>query len=284
MKLIDLHTHSNCSDGTLSPSELVAYAKTKELAAIALTDHDTTVGLKECMEKGLEVGVTVIPGIELSGDHYGKELHILGYYIDPSCPALQTKLQQLVESRKVRNLKMLDKLEALGFPLTLDDLNPDGQTNVVFTRAHFGTAMLKKGYVKDRQEAFTQYLGNGKPAYVAREHFTVQECINLIHEAGGLAVLAHPKLYGYSSKDITELLIGLKAQGIDGIECLYSTHTPQDVAHLLQLCLNHKLFPTGGSDFHGSNKPNLDLGTGYGKLQIPLSLLDAMHKRLGIEC
>ncbi len=283
MKLIDLHVHSTASDGTFSPQELAVYAKAKGLSAIALTDHDTIAGVNECMKKGLEVGVTVIPGIECSADFYGKELHILGYYIDPNCSLLQNKLKDLIDSRHKRNLKMLDKLTKLGCPLTLEDLETDCTPNTVFTRAHFANALLRKGYITERKEAFSKYIGRGLPAYVPREKFTVKDCIDMIHQAGGLAVLAHPMLYGYSRSDVTNLLYGLVAEGLDGVECVYSTHSSEDVAHLLQVCLQLKLFPTGGSDFHGSNKPQIDLGSGYGHLQVPFDILEAMRKRLGIN-
>lgn len=281
MKLIDLHVHSNCSDGTLSPEEVVLYAKSKGLSAIALTDHDTIAGIERAVQKGLQTGVIVVPSIEFSADYMGKEVHILGYYIDYKKPKLLEKLNALVENRKKRNLQILDKLAALDMPLTFDDLGEGCHPGTVLTRAHFAAALLRKGYVATRDEAFAKYIGAGKPAYVPREHFTAIECIDMIHAAGGLAVLAHPKLYGYSNSEVTQILKDLKSKGLDGVECLYSTHSKDEVAHLLQVCLNLKLFPTGGSDFHGDNKPNLDLGTGYGKLQIPFDLLEALRKHLG---
>ena len=282
MKLIDLHVHSTASDGTLSPQEVALYAKAKGLSAIALTDHDTVSGVDECIKKGLEVGVVVVPGIECSADFYGKELHILGYYINPNCKTLESKLKQLIESRYMRNLKMLEKLEEIGCSLTLDDLQEDSAPGTVLTRAHFANALMRKGYISNRKEAFTKYIGRGLPAYVPREKFTVKECIDMIHAAGGLAVLAHPMLYGYSRADITNLLRGLALEGLDGVESVYSTHSQEDISHLLQVCLQLKLFPTGGSDFHGDNKPLIDLGSGYGELKIPFDILEAMRKRLGM--
>ncbi len=282
MKSIDLHVHSTASDGTLTPSEVALYAHSKGLSAIALTDHDTVDGIDECQSKGKEVGVTVIPGIEFSADFYGKELHILGYYINHHDKVLKEKLEGLIAARDQRNHEMLKKLEALGMPMTMDDLLEDVPLGTVLTRAHFAKAMLKKGYIKDRNEAFTHYIGGGKPAFVPKQRFMVKECIDLIHKAGGLAVLAHPLLYGYDQKDITQVLRGLKNEGLDGAECIYSTHTKEDTAHLLQVCSNLKLLPTGGSDFHGQNKPLIDLGTGYGELSIPFDLLEAMQKHLGL--
>lgn len=282
MKLIDLHVHSTVSDGTLTPSELALYAKAKGLSAIALTDHDTIDGVEACRQKGLEVGVIVVPGIELSADFYGKELHILGYYLDHHNTHLKKKLEELIVARSTRNHEMLDKLATLGLPLDPKDLYEDSEDNTILTRAHIAKAMLKKGYINDRKEAFSRYIGDGKPAYVPKKHFTTKACIELIHEAGGLAVLAHPMLYGYDQKDVTNVIRGLSSEGLDGVECIYSTHSKDETAHLLQICLNLKLFPTGGSDFHGKNKPLLDLGTGYGELTIPFEILEAMRKRLGL--
>lgn len=281
MKLIDLHVHSTCSDGTFSPEELVLYAKSKGLSAIALTDHDTIDGIADAVQKGLEIGVIVVPGIEFSASYNNKEVHILGYYIDPQNKLLKDQLKTLVAGRDARNAEMIAKLNEVGLPLTLEDLEATGSKNTIFTRAHFAAALLEKGYVNSRDEAFSKYLGAGKPCYIKRNHLTVATCIKLIHEAGGLAVLAHPKLYGYSNQEVTQILKDLKNQGLDGVECLYCTHSNDEVTHLLQVCLNLKLFPTGGSDFHGANKPRLDIGKGYGNLKIPFELLDALHTHLG---
>ena len=282
MKLIDLHVHSTVSDGTLSPSELALYAKSKGLSAIALTDHDSIDGIDECQEKGLDLGVIVIPGIEFSASYCGKELHILGYYINHHDTHFKSRLDDLMATRATRNERMLQKLAEVGCPLTMEDLRDENSKDSVLTRAHSAKALLKKGYIKERNEAFTRYIGDGKPCFVPKVRFTTKECIDLIHSVGGLAVLAHPMLYGYSHSEVTQLLRGLKAEGIDGVECLYSTHKKEDTAHLLQVCLNLKLFPTGGSDFHGENKPLLDLGSGYGDLTVPFEVLEAMRKHLGL--
>ncbi|MBU3803742.1 MAG: PHP domain-containing protein, partial [Candidatus Cellulosilyticum pullistercoris] len=222
--------------------------------------------------------------IEFSADFYGKELHILGYYLDPHHPHLKKKLKELIESRQTRNQEMLDQLAALGFPLTYESLYEDCDDSTIITRAHIANAMLKKGYITDRKEAFSNYIGDGKPAYVPKKHFTTKDCIDLIHKAGGLAVLAHPMLYGYDQKDVTNLIRGLNSEGLDGVECLYSTHSKEETNHLLQVCLNLDLFPTGGSDFHGNNKPLLDLGSGYGNLNIPFEILENMRKRRSPLC
>lgn len=280
MKLIDLHVHSNSSDGTLSPEEVVLYAKSKGLSAIALTDHDTVSGVEEAVKKGEAIGLTVVPGIEFSADYNGKEVHMLGYFMDYKNPELLEKLNYLVESRTKRNLQILDKLASLGMPLTFEDLGEGYGPDTVLTRAHFAAALLKKGYIKTRDQAFNKYIGAGKPAYVARERFTTTQCIDMIHNAGGLAVLAHPKLYGFSNSEVTQVIKDLASKGLDGVECIYATHTQNETAHLLQVCKNLNLLPTGGSDFHGDNKPNLDLGSGYGHMQVPYELLEDMKNKL----
>ena len=280
MKLIDLHVHSNISDGTLSPSDLAIYAKSKGLSAIALTDHDTISGIESCMIKGLEIGLSVVPGIELSAAYKSQEIHILGYYIDFKSTVLNEKLKCILQSRIQRNMKVFAKLNDLGLYITPEDLAIDNPPETVLTRAHFAAALYKKGYVKTRNEAFDKYIGHGKPAYIPRVKLTPTECIEMIHLAGGLAVLAHPNLYGFTSTERNLMLAALKDLGLDGIETLYPTHTQEDVADLLDLCLKYSFFPTGGSDFHGDNKPDLDIGIGYGNLQVPYTLLDKMHKKL----
>lgn len=280
MKQIDLHVHSHISDGTLSPSQLACYAKEKGLSAIALTDHDTVDGVEECVQKGKELGLTVIPGIELAATYLGREIHILGYYIDPQSPFLIEKLKSIVESRNLRNLQMLKKIEEMGFIFSPEDLALFHSSTNIFTRAHFATALLHQGYVSTREEAFDKYIARGKCAYVPRKKLTPKECISVIHEAGGLAVLAHPMLYSFDDEQIEDLVHALKEDGLNGLETLYCTHSKQDVLMLLNLCLKYKLLPTGGSDFHGDNKPGLDIGVGYGDLNIPYTILEALQKQL----
>ncbi len=274
MNLIDLHIHSTASDGTLSPAEIAIEAKKMGLNAIALTDHDTISGIVECQNKGDEIGLKVIAGIECATEFNGKSLHILGYGIDITCESFINKLSSVTNERKERNIKMLHKLAKLGIFLTIEDLQEGTPKGTTITRAHFATAMLRKGYISTRNEAFTKYIGDGGPAYVPRENFTIKDCIDMIHDAGGVAVLAHPILYGYSRSETTDLIRILANNGLDGVETVYTTHTPQDTHHLLQVCESLNLFPTGGSDFHGDNKPGTKLGTGHGGLKVPYDFLN----------
>lgn len=277
MQLIDLHVHSTTSDGTLTPRELAFYAKAKGLSAIALTDHDTTCGVMTCIEAGKLVDLTVIPGIELTAHYGSKEIHVLGYYINPNHPKLLSKLEELVRERDRRNDLVLEKLQALGLDVTMADLRSQGDADSILTRAHFGRALLAKGYVATMDEAFSKYLSSGKPAYVPKQSMDYETCINLIHEAGGIAVIAHPLLYGFSTEDLDTFLKDLMAAGLDGLEAIYAKYTSEESVALLSACLKYNLVPTGGSDFHGLNKPNLEIGSGYGSLAITYDVLEGLY-------
>lgn len=276
MHFIDLHTHSTHSDGTYSPEELVLLAKTKGLSCIALTDHDTVSGIASCLEAGQIHDVQVIPGVELSASYGSIEIHILGYGIDHHHAPFLEILQDLATKRLSRNERMLEKLAALGLDITLEDLNPSGDTNTVFTRAHFANALVNKGYVRYSQEAFDRYLGDGKPAYLPKDHLSAKDCIALIHEAGGKAILAHPTLYKLNKSNIFEMIRDLISMGLDGVECMYPSYTPAQTKDFLKLCKQYDLISTGGSDFHGANKPLIQLGTGSGHLQIPDTFIEKL--------
>ncbi|MGL4344191.1 MAG: PHP domain-containing protein [Cellulosilyticaceae bacterium] len=277
MQFIDLHVHSTTSDGTLTPRELAFYAKAKGLSAIALTDHDTTSGVMDCILAGKSVDLTVIPGIELTAHYANKEIHILGYYINPSSAPLLDKLQELVKERDRRNDLVLEKLQALGFDITMADLRAQGDDKSILTRAHFGRALLAKGYVASMDEAFAKYLSGGKPAYVPKQSMDYKTCIDLIHEAGGIAVIAHPLLYGFEPDQLDTFIKDLMSAGLDGLEAIYSRYSTAESMDLLNLCLKYSLVPTGGSDFHGTNKPNLDIGSGYGELRITYDILEGLY-------
>lgn len=280
MKCIDLHVHSNCSDGTLSPCELAIHAKNNGLSAIALTDHDTLSGVKPCLQKGLEIGLEVLPGIEFSTHYQDREIHILGYGIDLDNTILHQTLHDLIQNRNARNLQMLEKLNALGFHINKEDLKLGTLVEPVLTRAHFATALYHKGYAKSRHEAFELYIGKDKPAYIPRTKLKPETCIEIIHHAGGIAVLAHPQLYGFKLDEKKQLIKHLVNIGLDGVETFYPSHTPDDVLELLNFCSLYHLLPTGGSDFHGENKPDLKIGIGYGELKVSYDILDAIYKKL----
>ena len=264
---IDLHVHSNISDGTMTPEQVVKLAADSGLAAIALTDHDTIDGIEEAVKAGEEYGVKIIPGIEISAEYKGSDLHILGLGIDYKNKEFADKVALCRDSRDNRNLKMVEKINQQGFPLTWDIMVERFGNNSI-TRAHFAKYLLDEGYVQSKEEAFAKYLNPGCPCYVARQKVTPKEAIEMILGAGGHPVLAHPLLYKMSPDRIDSLVVMLKEYGLQGIEALYSLNRPEADAFLKKLAARHKLYITGGSDFHGAIKPDISLGTGKGNLKI----------------
>ena len=275
---VDLHVHSNKSDGSLSPSDLVLEAKKKGLAAFALTDHDTVDGIDEAMAAAKGSGVTVIPGIELSTEYEGKDIHIVGLFIDKEQPAFRDKIQEFVDSRILRNQKMCQKLTEAGCPLTYEELVQEFPGSVI-TRAHYAQILLKKGYTKSLKEAFERYIGDRGPCFIPREKITPEDGVKLILSAKGIPVLAHPLLYGMGKDRLQILVDRLKAVGLEAIEAVYCTYSPSEEAQMRELAKKNGLLISGGSDFHGSAKPGLEMGTGYGKLYVSGEILDALVKR-----
>ncbi len=270
---VDLHVHSSCSDGTFSPRELVDYAREKGLAAFALTDHDTVDGLDDAMgyAGGIPDAPEVIPGIELSSEYQGSDIHVVGLYIHHHEERFRRKLQDFIDSRTGRNLKMCALLRQSGVPVTYEALTAAYPGSVI-TRAHYARYMVEHGFVKSRQEAFDRYVGDHAPCFIPREKITPEQAVQLILQAGGIPVLAHPILYGMGRDSLDTLVRKLKDAGLMGIEAIYSTYTPADERQVRSLAAKYGLLLSGGSDFHGANKPGLDLGVGYGKLFVPKDL------------
>lgn len=277
-RYIDLHTHSTCSDGTLTPTELVAYAAKKQLSAIALTDHDTIAGISEALESATQYNIELIPGLEFSTNHNGKDIHVLGLDVHWQDPQFLSDLKEFQDTRDVRNRKMIARLKEYNIDITWEKMaaeNPDA----VWTRANFGRYLLGHGYVHSIKDAFTRYIGDDAPCFVPREKVTPGQAVDLIHRAGGYAVLAHPMLYKLPEDDLDALVALLKKEhDLDGIEAIYSTYRWTDESRVRQLARKYELCITGGSDFHGSNKPDIDLGTGRGNLQIPYELLKNLRQ------
>lgn len=275
---IDLHTHSLFSDGSYTPEELISYAVKKGLFALALTDHDTVDGLDPAIESGKKMGIYVIPGIELSSDYHGKDIHILGYFIDYKNPDLLEKLSIFQDLRRNRNIKMVNLLKEGGYDISLKELYEIYGEKSVITRMHLAKALFDKGYVEDIPTAFATILSKDSPYYVPREGINPETAVSLIRENNGIAVLAHPTLYKLSDEDLRTLIISLKAMGLSGIETYYSTYTEEQTAKIKSLAKEFGLFSTGGSDFHGVSKPHIDLGTGKGNLKIPATILDSFSQ------
>lgn len=278
--MVDLHVHSTCSDGTYAPARLVDYAREKGLSAFALTDHDTVNGLKEALDYAAELRGAdadnvpeVIPGIELSSDYQGRDVHVIGLYIDHRDARFQRYLQDFVASRDARNDKMCQRLREAGMDISYEKLRAAFPGSVI-TRAHYAQYMLEHGYVGSRAEAFERYVGDHCPYYVPREKITPAQAVSLILGAKGIPVLAHPILCHMSDSRLDALVGELKEAGLMGIEALYSTYRTCDERQVRALARKYGLLLSGGSDFHGENKPGLDLGTGYGKLYVPEEILE----------
>lgn len=293
MQAIDLHVHSNRSDGTFSPRQLVDYAMEKGLKAFALTDHDCIDGLEEAIqyadtlkkkaEEGQSLQVPeVIPGIEFSTEYQEQDVHILGLYIHYQEASFQKQLKAFVDSRISRNQKMCRLLTDTGLSVTYEDLLAEFP-DAVITRAHYAKYMLNHGYIKSMAEAFERYIGDRCPCYVPREKVTPLQAVELVLKAGGVPVLAHPLLYHMSDSRLDALISQLTEAGLLGLEAIYSTYTAAEERQMRRLAAKYGLLISGGSDFHGENKPGLDLGTGYGRLFIPCSLLDDIRNAAALK-
>ncbi|MDF2951694.1 MAG: hypothetical protein K0S18_1277 [Anaerocolumna sp.] len=285
MRYIDLHVHSTASDGSYTPAEVVALAIKQDLAAFALTDHDTVDGILEAQEAVLAMENThkkieVIPGTELSVDYKSRDIHILGLFIDPGNLLFRQALETARVKRDERNIKMADNLNKAGIDITVEKMREtDGKS--VLTRAHFAKFMVAHGYVKSTKDAFTRFLNSDSPYYVPREYLSPEEAIELIHSAGGLAILAHPLLYKYNLLQVEELVKYLSERNIDGLEAIYSSNTGFDEGRMRHLANKYNLLITGGSDFHGALKPDLKIGVGKGNLKIPYTIVESLKQELG---
>lgn len=276
-KIIDLHTHSIASDGSMSPSELVRHAKENGLAAIALTDHDTVDGVEEALEEGAKIGIEVIPGIELSVD-YQPEMHMLGYFLNLNeYTNIRKQLGLIRQGRDDRNRKIINRLNELGINITYDEVKNVALGDVT-GRPHIARVLLSKGYVKSIDEAFDKYLSKQGRAYFKRFELTPADGIKAIRSAGGLPIIAHPVFLRKSYDEMDKLLKELKRYGLAGIEAMYGENSKEDTGRFLRLAIKHELLVTGGSDFHGTYKNGIELGRGRGNLKVPYELLEKLRR------
>lgn len=283
MKSVDLHVHSNKSDGTFAPSDLVTLALSKGLSAFALTDHDTTEGIDEALAaasaaRARGADIEVIPGIEFSTEYEGKDIHIVGIDIDYKSDAFQKYLKDFQDSRDNRNRKMCIKLAEHGVDITYEKLRAEYPDSVL-TRAHYSKYMLEHGAVKSMSEAFDRYIGDRAPCFLPREKVTPSQAVTLILESGGIPILAHPILYHMSDARLDKLVATLKEDGLVGIEAIYSTYNHAEERQIRKLADKYDLRISGGSDFHGGTKPGLEMGNGYGKLFVPYEVLEKLRER-----
>lgn len=275
MTKIDLHLHSNKSDGRLTPTALVQLAHERGVRRMALTDHDTTDGVKEAQAEGRRLGVEVIAGVELGTDSRSGDLHMLGLFLDHTNQAFQYTMRRFREGRIARVHKIVSNLAEVGVTISVERVfEIAGEASV--GRPHVAQALLEAGYVSAMPEAFDKWLAYGGPGDVPRDKLSPEEAIGLIHGVGGLAVVAHP----YEGKGVLEMLPGLAAAGLDGLETYYQGYGPDRVTELLGLCERYGLLPTGGSDFHGFPLAgHAELVNYPGSVEIPPSVLDALEAR-----
>jgi hypothetical protein len=276
--MIDLHIHTTASDGSCTPAEVVRLALDTGLSAIAVTDHDTTAGIAEARAAAAGTGLRVIPGIEISADYRGTEVHVLGYFLDPDSPGLQPMLDWAVSERAARNEALASKLRDLGYAVDLDALAQENPESVI-GRVHIAQALMAQGVIGSISEGFDRFFGPGKPCYVPRRHFPFQSAVDVIRNSGGLAVLAHPLQYDFPADVLHTFLADAVAAGFTGLETDYGAYSPAQRLQLRQLAVQYGLLPTGGTDFHGTHRPHIALGVGTGDLAVPDALLAALARR-----
>lgn len=280
-RYVDLHCHSTASDGTLAPAEVVALAKRNGLSALALTDHDTIAGIPEALEASHLAGLDFLPGIEISCDvPRPATMHLLGYGIDPQSAVLRDLTARLIDARNDRNPRIIRRLHELGVSISMEEVKSEAG-GVVVGRPHIAAVLARKGYVSSTKQAFDKYLGQGGAAYFDKERLTARQAIELVHRSGGLPVLAHPvQLRTENDAQLERIVKDLKDLGLAGIEVIHSDHDSAMVEKYSRLADRYGLLKTGGSDFHGSNKKDIDLGVANGR-RIPRVFFDVLIERLG---
>ena len=286
---IDLHIHSTASDGTFSPKQILDQAQDLSLAAIAITDHDTISGSKEALRIGPPPAVKFLTGVEISANPpvsfpCSGSFHILGYGIDLDHPTLNQMLEELQQARKNRNPQILQKLKELGMSLSMDEIIAEvgeGQMG----RPHIARVMITRGYAGSINEVFDKYLGKGKPAYVDKYRLESNQAIELISNAGGIPVLAHPGLVEPTTDlPFENLLKILKPMGLKGIEVYYPEHSPEFVDEYTAMADKYYLLMTGGTDFHGDLKPALKMGFGEGDFFVPYAVYEKLMEASSRSC
>lgn len=279
--IVDLHIHSTASDGSDPPRRIVDLAAEAGLSAVALTDHDTQEGVPEAAEAAAGAGVELIPGVELSLNHALGGMHLIVLWLDPGPGPLQDRLTGLRVGRHGRNLRIVEILTGLGMPISIEEVAREAGGGSV-GRPHIAAVMMTHGYVPDIRTAFDLWLGKGKPAYVDRDRLDPREAIALARESGGVPIVAHPHTLGITTAaEMADLLTGLKRSGLVGLEAIYGAYRRHERDGYTDLARRFGLVPSGGSDYHGTYKPDLRLGSGYGDLAVPAHLLDELRDHAG---
>lgn len=274
--MIDLHLHSTASDGSYRPSELVDRAEELSLYAISITDHDTITGIKEFKERIDKTNIKGIPGVEIAGDWNGKEIHILGYWIDDEDEELLNLLQEIRDNRNKRNNKIVEKLNENGYEVVLEEILEEAQGESI-GRPHIASLLMKKKYFSSVSEVFSNCLARGGSCYVPRVLPTPKRVIETIHEAGGIAIWAHPLHRAHSNNKVISAIDYFKRLGLDGIESYYTEFSKNQHKLLLEKAEENQLAISGGSDFHGANQPEIFMGSGRGDLKIPDTVYDNLR-------
>ena len=277
--MVDLHTHSSASDGTVSPSGIAELADRAGLRAVALTDHDSVEGLDEFLAAASGRPVAAVPGVEIACSWYGASMHLLGLFLDPRSPALRRLLRRLTDARRERNTTMLQRLRELGAQLTWEDVVAAAGGGVI-GRPHFAQALVKHGHCQSKSDAFARFLATGRPAYVRRFLPLPAAGIEAVHRAGGIAVWAHPLAFrSVSPSRLRHAARRLKSMGLDALEAFYPDHTPEHEETALRVADETGLLVSGGSDFHGAITPGIEIGSGGGRLRVPDRVFEALKAR-----
>jgi hypothetical protein len=288
--VIDLHTHSTVSDGSERPGRVVELAAAAGCSAVALTDHDSLAGLDEAGRVAAELGIRLVPGCEVScrkpapprgAPRLEGAVHVLVYFVEAGDGPLQRELVKLRGDRAVRNRELAARLEELGTGVTYEDVVAEAGDEAGVGRPHFARALVKAGAAEDIDDAFDRWLADGRPGYVPKARLDPPDVARLAHESGGVAVLAHPLSTGLPLRHLERLVSDLAEGGLDGIEAVYASYTPDQRASLRRMATRTGLVATGGSDFHGSFKPGLLVGSGRGDLSVPDEMLAALEARRG---
>lgn len=286
MSFVDLHTHSQASDGTDSPADLVRKAAAARLAAVALTDHDTLSGLDEAEDAARDCGIEFVRGCELSTRTEYGEMHILGLWLPRQAEALENRLADVRRKRGQRNARILEKLDELGISVSMEELLHEARGESV-GRPHIAALLVKKGVVPDMGAAFRDYLGSGGRAYLPREVLDPEEAVRLMVGLGATVSLAHPCLQPLPRDWLEAFILRLRDSGLSAIEAYHSEHSEADTRACIDLARRFNLALSGGSDYHGTNKARIRLGTGYGGLRVPLAVLEdlkARRRASGLPC
>ncbi len=281
--IVDLHTHSTASDGSDPPQRIVELAKAAGLSHVALTDHDTQEGVGDATRAGVEMGIEVIPGVELSLDYDRGGMHLLVLWLEPGAGPLQDRLQSLQAARTGRNERIVEILREEGLPITIEEvLEKAGGGSV--GRPHIAAVMMDHGYVTDIKTAFDLWLGSDRPAYVGRERLAPEEAIGLARQSGAVPILAHPHTLGITTApEMAAVLTRLRSSGLVGLEALYASYRRHERAGYAHLAGRFDLVATGGSDYHGTYKPGLSVGSGYGDLVVPASVIDELREHAALS-